>query len=150
MDVRAEQESSGDAVTSANLEALRSEMAELRARLGSYEKVLQIRDAALSAGSMPSLVASEPSRPNPDLPPTFIITADQLLPAQDGFYQLEWGPEGAFRWTGPGDAVHFETWIDRSAPPHRHRPSLSLRHARQHEGTDGGSRRPTLCPAARG
>ena len=89
--------------------ALRAEVAELRRRLDNYERILQLRDAATPGGALP--VADLPP-----LPASFDIAADQLLPAQDGFYQLEWGPDGAFRWTGPGDSVHFEAWIDRSAP----------------------------------
>ena len=100
------------------LAALRAEVAELRARLDSYERVLQLSDAALVAAERsseppPFAVAAPLKAP---LPSEFTIGADQLLPAQDGFYQLEWGPEGALRWTGPGQDVHFEAWIDRSAP----------------------------------
>lgn len=89
--------------------ALHAEVAELRRRLDSYERILQLRDAAAPGGALPAADL-------PPLPASFDIAADQLLPAQDGFYQLEWGPDGAFRWTGPGDSVHFEAWIDRSAP----------------------------------
>lgn len=101
-----------------NLATLRAEVAELRARLDSYERILQLRDAALAAAPL-SLSPGSPPVPEPDptpLPTTFEIAADQLLPVQDGFYQLEWGPEGAFRWTGPAPEVRFEAWIDRSAP----------------------------------
>lgn len=95
--------------TAADITALRAELAELHGRLESFERILQLRDA----------VADRPPGPAaglPALPDSFEIAADQLLPAQDGFYQLEWGPEGAFRWTGPGADVHFEAWLDRSAP----------------------------------
>ncbi len=91
---------------------LRTEVAQLRARLDAFERILQIRDAALGEPSQRSVAASFAA----PLPQSYDIAADQLLPAQDGFYQLEWGPEGAFRWTGPGDSVHFEAWIDRAAP----------------------------------
>ncbi|MBR0649934.1 hypothetical protein GXW78_09685 [Roseomonas terrae] len=91
-------------------ERLRAEVAELRARLDSYERILQLRDAALPATATPA------SAETTALPTTHDIAADQLLPAQDGFYQLEWGPDGALRWTGPDHDVHFEAWIDRSAP----------------------------------
>lgn len=104
-----------------DLAALRAEVAELRARLDSFERILQLRDAALAAAPPPPPpLEPAPARerePDPaPLPTTFEIAADQLLPVQDGFYQLEWGPEGAFRWTGPGPEVRFEAWIDRSAP----------------------------------
>ena len=89
---------------------LRAELATLRARLDSLERLLQLRDAAL--GPAPALAPAEA----PALPAFFEIAADELLPVQDGFYQLEWGPEGAFRWTGPGTEVHFEVWIDRTRP----------------------------------
>lgn len=95
----------------ADLAALRAEVAELRARLDSYERLLQLRDAAQAA---------EPDTTPPaavlTLPDHFDIAADQLLPVQDGFYKLEWGPEGAFRWTGPTQDVGFDAWLDRSAP----------------------------------
>ena len=95
-----------------NIAALRAELAELRARMDAYERILQIRDTAgLAAPVRPEAPAS--SAP---LPTHFDIAADQLLPTQDGFYQLEWGPEGAFRWTGPAPDVHFAAWIDRSQP----------------------------------
>jgi hypothetical protein len=97
-----------------DLAALSTELATLCARLDALERILQLRDASLEAGFI-----APPSHPAPDptpLPTTFEIAADQLLPAQDGFYQLEWGPEGAFRWTGPAPEVRFEAWIDRSAP----------------------------------
>ncbi|WP_137125360.1 hypothetical protein [Roseomonas sp. HF4] len=95
-----------------DLVALRAEVADLRARLESYERILQLRDAALAPAA-----PSPPAAPEaPPLPDWFEIAADQLLPIQDGFYQLEWGPEGAFRWTGPGADVHFEAWLDRAAP----------------------------------
>lgn len=93
----------------ADVVALRAEVAELRRRLDGYERILQLRDAAAPALASPAAELAP-------LPASFDIAADQLLPAQDGFYQLEWGPEGAFRWTGPGASVHFEAWIDRSAP----------------------------------
>ena len=90
--------------------ALRAEVAELRARVDAFERILQLRDAASAA---PPPQAPQPSAA---LPATYDIAADQLLTAQDGFYQLERGPEGPFRWTGPDGDVHFEAWIDRSAP----------------------------------
>ena len=90
---------------------LRAEVSELRARIEAYERILQVRDAAIGGPSEPS--STPTSSP---LPPRFDITADQLLPTHDGFYQLEWGPEGAFRWTGPDADVHFEAWLDRSQP----------------------------------
>ncbi len=98
-----------------DLAALRAEVADLRARLDSHERILQLRDAALAAtpAQPPAPIAA--SAP-PDLPDHFEIAADQLLPAQDGFYQLEWGPEGAFRWTGPHQHVGFDAWLDRSRP----------------------------------
>ncbi len=98
----------------ADLVALRTEVAQLRARLDDQERILQIRDAAFG----PPTASSAPQVASAPLPIAYEIAADQLLPTQDGFYQLEWGPEGAFRWTGPGADVHFETWIDRSAPLH--------------------------------
>jgi len=94
-----------------DLPALRAEIATLRARLDALERLLQLRDAAL--GPAPSF---SPGAEAPALPASFEIAADELLPVHDGFYQLEWGPEGAFRWTGPGTEVHFEAWIDRSRP----------------------------------
>ncbi|WP_230164154.1 hypothetical protein [Roseomonas sp. CECT 9278] len=95
-----------------DLAALRAEVADLRARMDSYERILQLRDAALDQppGPAPGPAATLP------LPDHFDIAADQLLPVQDGFYQLEWGPEGAFRWTGPAQDVGFDTWVDRSIP----------------------------------
>ncbi|WP_244459218.1 hypothetical protein [Roseomonas fluvialis] len=97
-----------------DLAALRAEVADLRARVESYERILQLHDAALAAA--PPAPAAAPPPPSPDLPHHFEIAADQLLPAQDGFYQLEWGPEGAFRWTGPSEEVGFDAWVDRSRP----------------------------------
>ncbi|MBW6396498.1 hypothetical protein KPL78_01510 [Roseomonas sp. HJA6] len=90
---------------------LRAEVAELRARIDAFERILQLRDAAIAQAA-----PAPPPAPAAALPTTHTIEADQLLPVQDGFYQLEWGPEGAFRWTGPREEVHFEAWIDRSAP----------------------------------
>jgi hypothetical protein len=101
-----------DAGLAPDLAALRAEVAELRARLEGYERILQLRDAALAAPPPPEA----PAPLAPDLPDHFDIAADQLLPAQDGFYQLEWGPEGAFRWTGPAQDVGFDAWLDRSRP----------------------------------
>lgn len=98
-----------EATTPSTLTTLQSEIATLRARLDSLERLLQLRDAA--HGLAPAPLADTPA-----LPAFFEIAADELLPVQDGFYQLEWGPEGAFRWTGPGPEVHFEAWIDRSRP----------------------------------
>lgn len=98
-----------------NLVSLRAELAELRARMDAYERILQIRDAAGPA-ARPQPEAPAASTSFIPLPAHFDIAADQLLPAQDGFYQLEWGPEGPFRWTGPAPEVHFEAWIDRSQP----------------------------------
>lgn len=103
--------------TSSDVAALRAELAELRARMDSYERMLQIRDAALAHAAQPIPAAEAPPAVLADpLPPSFEIAADQLLPVHDGFYQLEWGPEGAFRWTGPGEDVHFEAWVDREEP----------------------------------
>lgn len=113
MDVRPEQSPSRPAVEDlGDLTELREEVTELRARLDAFERILQLRDAA---DALPSSRISGQAAPTTPLPPTYEVAADQLLPAQDGFYQLEWGPEGAFRWTGPGEAVHFEAWVDRSA-----------------------------------
>jgi len=94
----------------ARLRALQTTVADLQARLEAFERILQLRDAAVAA------LPAEAPLPPAALPTRYDVTADQLLAAQDGFYQLEWGPEGAFRWTGPGADVHFEAWIDRSAP----------------------------------
>lgn len=102
-----------DGRLAADLAALRAEVAELRARFEAYEGILQLRDAGAAAAPELAPAASPPA---PDLPDHFDIAADQLLPAQDGFYQLEWGPEGAFRWTGPHQHVGFDAWLDRSRP----------------------------------
>lgn len=102
--------------TATDLASLQSEVADLRARMDAYERMLQIRDAAAAAAPKAPAPAVEPAAAKPPLPSEFEIGADQLLPAQDGFYQLEWGPEGAFRWTGPSAEVHFEAWLDRSQP----------------------------------
>lgn len=99
----------------ADLAALRAEVAELRARLEAHERILQIRAAAGEAADLVVPTMPPPAAHHP-LATEFDITADQLLPVHDGFYQLEWGTEGAFRWTGPGQDVHFEAWLDRSAP----------------------------------
>jgi hypothetical protein len=100
----------------ADLDALRADLTAVRARLDSLERILQLRDAALATSpSAPASILPAPPPPH-SLPDHFDIAADQLLPTQDGFYQLEWGPEGALRWTGPGPDVLFEAWIDRSAP----------------------------------
>ncbi len=98
-----------------DLAALRAEVADLRARLDSHERILQLRDAALAAAPAQAPAPIAAAAPI-DLPDHFDIAADQLLPAQDGFYQLEWGPEGAFRWTGPHQHVGFDAWLDRSRP----------------------------------
>ena len=90
------------------LAALRSDLDTLRARLDTLERILQLRDAAFPPP--PDEAAPAP------LPATYDIAADQLLPAQDGFHHLEWGPEGAFRWTGAEGALRFEAWIDRASP----------------------------------
>lgn len=95
--------------------ALRAEVTELRARLEAQEAILQIRAAAGPAAAPTPPVAADVAT-RPPLATGFDITADQLLPAHDGFYRLEWGTEGAFRWTGPGSDVHFDAWIDRSVP----------------------------------
>ncbi len=87
---------------------LRAELDTLRARLDTFERILQLRDTAFPP--------AQDETPPPPLPATFDIAADQLLPAQDGFHQLEWGPEGAFRWTGAEGALRFEAWIDRAVP----------------------------------
>lgn len=146
-----------DAVS--DTERLRAEVAELRARLDSYERLLQLRDAVLGAEHH-----APPAAPlgSPDLPHTFETAADQLLPTQDGFYQLEWGPDGALRWTGPGHEVHFEAWIDRSAPlvatlrlfhfgTHENSKDLSIevdgqRYALQREGTEKTLRSDPIAP----
>ncbi len=112
-----------DADAPADVRALRDEVAELRARILGFERILQIRDAvsaeteAAPAGP-PAKTATVPAPPpaKDPLPAHFDIAADQLLPIHDGFYQLEWGPEGALRWTGPGPDVHFEGWLDRTQP----------------------------------
>lgn len=91
------------------LAALRAEVAELRARLEAHERILQLRDAMGPAPSGPADAGAP-------LADAFEIAADQLLPVHDGFYRLEWGTEGAFRWTGPGSDVHFDAWIDRREP----------------------------------
>jgi hypothetical protein len=114
MDVTAEHGPADDIVTPAQIEELRSEVAELRARLGTFEQILQLRDAALAASANTNSTTKAP--PTAALPSSFEIGADQLLPAQDGFHHLEWGPEGAFRWTGPSADIHFEAWLDRSSP----------------------------------
>jgi hypothetical protein len=114
MDVTAEHGPEDEVVALAQLESLRSEVVELRARIDSFEKLLQLRDAAASLGATTPTTSTAPARA--DLPSRFEIAADQLLPSQDGFYHLEWGPEGAFRWTGPAAEVHFEAWVDRSQP----------------------------------
>lgn len=101
-----------EADSTAAMQALRREVAELRARLDAFERILQLRDAAGAPSGAP-LPAAPPAAP---LPADYDIAADQLLPAQDGFHQLEWGPDGPLRWTGPTEDVHFEAWIDRSAP----------------------------------
>ncbi|WP_198372070.1 hypothetical protein [Roseomonas rosulenta] len=107
-----------EAIDAQAIRTLRAEVAELRARLDSYERILQLRDAALDAAPTPAPPATPQAAPQAalPLPDHFDIAADQLLPIQDGFYQLEWGPEGAFRWTGPGHDVGFEAWLDRSVP----------------------------------
>lgn len=96
------------------LAALRAEIAELRARLEAHERILQIH-AAAGAAAAPVAAPPPPAARRP-LATEFEIAADELLPAHDGFHQLEWGPEGALRWTGPGQDVHFEAWLDRSVP----------------------------------
>jgi hypothetical protein len=118
MDSIADQASASGSSPATDLAALRAEVADLRARVESYERILQLRDAALAAAPPAPAPATlpAPSPPPPDLPHQFEIAADQLLPAQDGFYQLEWGPEGAFRWTGPSEDVGFDAWVDRSRP----------------------------------
>lgn len=120
MDPIADQASAPVSDTAADLAALRAEVTELRARIDSYERLLQIRDASLTAAAEPAPALPVPGDPaartGSDLPDHFEIAADQLLPAQDGFYQLEWGPEGAFRWTGPAEDVGFDAWLDRSKP----------------------------------
>lgn len=71
------------------------------------------------AVAAPAVAPAAPARPAAAplaLPDQFEIAADELLPVHDGFYRLEWGPEGAFRWTGPGPEVRFEAWVDRAAP----------------------------------
>lgn len=94
---------------------LSGEVAALRARVEALERALQLRDAAAAAG-LPETPPTPALAPAATLPLAFGIAADELLPAADGFYRLEWGPEGAFRWTGPAPEVRFEAWIDRSAP----------------------------------
>lgn len=120
MDSIADQGSAIVPGATASIEALRVEVADLRARLEGYERILQLRDAAMaqSAPAVAAPVAAVAQRQvsRQPLPVKFEVTADQLLPAQDGFYHLEWGPEGAFRWTGPASDVQFEAWIDRSEP----------------------------------
>lgn len=117
MDSIADQGSPVVTSASADVESLRIEVADLRARLEGYERLLQLRDAAMThaerAIAPPATATPAPRQP---LPAKFEIAADQLLPAQDGFYHLEWGPEGAFRWTGPTAEIHFEAWVDRSEP----------------------------------
>ncbi len=106
---------------------LRGELAKLAERVALYERILQIRDAAF-----PEAAASELG--DAPLATRFEIEASQLLPVQDGFHALEWGPEGAFRWTGPEPRVRFVAWIERRGPL---RASLKLFHfgmpANQHD-----------------
>lgn len=115
VDATSEAITAGSASPGDDLAALRAEVADLRARLDSHERILQLRDAALAAAP-PAPAVAPPPAPAADLPDHFDIAADQLLPVQDGFYQLEWGPEGAFRWTGPGQDVGFDAWLDRTRP----------------------------------
>lgn len=91
-----------------DLAPLRAELEVLRARLDTIERILQLRDAAFPPPQQEDTPAA--------LPATYEIGADQLLPAQDGFHQLEWGPEGAFRWTGAEGELRFEAWLDRTVP----------------------------------
>lgn len=120
MDSIADQGSPVVTSASADVESLRIEVADLRARLEGYERLLQLRDAAMThaerAIAPPATAPAATPAPRQPLPAKFEIAADQLLPAQDGFYHLEWGPEGAFRWTGPTAEIHFEAWVDRSEP----------------------------------
>jgi hypothetical protein len=100
----------------ATLACVERDIADLRARLDSHERILQLRDAALAAAPPTPVDQRACEQSVLPLPDHFDIAADQLLPVQDGFYQLEWGPEGAFRWTGPHQQVGFDAWIDRTQP----------------------------------
>ena len=95
-----------------SLFALQQEVIALRERLDAQEKLLQLRDALPA----PSPVA-ELRYPTPlELPSHWEIDAEQSLQGACNFHGLEWGEEGAFRWTGPGAEAGFDLWIDRRYP----------------------------------
>ncbi len=78
------------------------------ARMYALEKTQAVHDHIVSSGDA---MAFGP------LPRTADIDASFSLPAESGFYPLEYDKRGvSFRWTGPEPTFFFELFIDRKAP----------------------------------
>jgi hypothetical protein len=104
-------DAASDAGLRAELAALRAEVEALQRRLALHEEIERLREAS----PLPA-AASLPIAALPSLPRRCEVDAAQALPVEDGFHGLEWGPRGAYRWTGPGQETRFRLWIDRAAP----------------------------------
>jgi hypothetical protein len=77
------------------------------ARMHALEITQTIQDKIAAAHDASAFAA---------LPTTVVIEASFTLPADSGFYQLEYDGRGTpFRWTGPDPAFFFEVFIDRTA-----------------------------------
>jgi hypothetical protein len=48
----------------------------------------------------------------------FEVDMRDAVDAIEGFYSLEYGENGPYRWTGVGPTATFRAWIDRSIPMH--------------------------------
>ncbi|HWL83077.1 MAG TPA: hypothetical protein VNR89_19170 [Roseomonas sp.] len=83
------------------------EMAKLKQKQKVYAAALRRQGSGTPGGA--SHAAS-------DLPQFAQIDMRDALDALDGFYALEYGNEGPYRWTGPGSTVRFRVWVDRSVP----------------------------------
>lgn len=95
-----------------SLFALQQEVIALRARLEAHEKLMQLRDAM----DAPPPAGAAPLPAPLELAAQWEMDATQSLSGGTNFHALEWGREGAFRWTGPGADAGFDIWIDRRYP----------------------------------
>ncbi|MDJ0390421.1 hypothetical protein QMO56_20100 [Roseomonas sp. E05] len=86
---------------------LNFELAKLKQKQKVYAAALRRQGSVTRGGASPA--AS-------DLPQFAEVDMRDALDALDGFYALEYGNDGPYRWTGPGSTVRFRVWVDRSVP----------------------------------
>ncbi len=91
---------------SARIARLTGEVAMLRQRLDTVTTFERFRDAVLThRGSVPY----QPPSSN-------LLDARDFMETVEGVYFLEYGPTGAYRWTGPGNFTRFSFFVDRRVP----------------------------------